>query len=93
MIVAKTDVTEIAAMIVTRYARDGKEVKVINNHFNRIAFNNKRLYWSECHVLEAINEKDEQFRQDYNKKLRRFEEQAAAVTSKPIQLVYSKENC
>lgn len=67
VIAAKCENTSVAAGIVSMYQGE-KEVKVINNIFKRIAFNNQRKHWSYGHIVDSIRAKDDQFVADYNRK-------------------------
>lgn len=71
VIAAKCESATVAAVIANLYGAD-KEVKIINNIFKRICFNNRRQEYSVKHIIELVEEKDEQFRQDYNRNIEEF---------------------
>jgi hypothetical protein len=63
-IVAKCDNTLIAAVVANQYVNLGRTVRVINNVYNRVAFNNRGEYFSVPKICEAISDKDQQFCDD-----------------------------
>jgi len=66
-IVAKAEYMGIAATIANAFSAE-KEVKIIDNTYNRVAFNNRGKHWSFGHIYDTLIEKREQFQADYSRK-------------------------
>ena len=66
-IVAKSEYMGIAATIVNAFSAE-KSVKVIDNVYNRVAFNNHGKHWSFGHIYDTLIEKGKQFAEDYRAK-------------------------
>lgn len=67
-IVAKAEYTGIAATIANAFSAE-KQVKIIDNIYGRVAFNNHGKHWSYGHIYDTLIEKREQFQKDYAAKL------------------------
>lgn len=91
-IVAKAAYIGVAAKICEGYGVD-KQVKIIDNAYGRVAFNNQYKHWSFGHIYNTVRDKCEQFARDYDAKMEAAEARAAEAVSKPIKLSYNREVC
>lgn len=68
MTVAKAEYKGIAATIASAYNGE-REVKIIDNTYNRVAFNNRGKNWSFNEIFDTLIKKHEQFQADYRSKM------------------------